>query len=94
MKTRSRRYHPYGCKRDNMAEFLTSRRPYGTTRIRPTQTRLKRMSDEAFSWGYEKATGKVLRKLTDEEYNESLSKSRRFQRRSKNANKRKINGNH
>ena len=52
------------------------------------------MSDEEFSAGFEKSTGKALRKLTEEEYNESLSKSRRFQRRSKNANKRKINGNH
>ena len=66
-----------------MAEFLTSRRPYGAKRDRPTQTRLKRMSDEEFSAGFEKSTGKALRKLTEEEYNESLGRSRRFQRKGK-----------
>lgn len=67
-----------------MAEFLISHRSDGAMMLRrPTQTRLKRMSDEAFSWSQEKHTGKALRKLTEEEYNESLARSRRFQRKGK-----------
>ncbi len=74
-----------------MAEFLRSRRKYGI-KDRPTQTRLKRMSDEEFSASQEKHTGKSLRWLSEEEYNESLGRSRRFQRKDKKAdgNKRKV----